>query len=352
MQLVNHLNQALTRAGALPARRRLRHPGRRGEDRRRVHGPDHGRPPLVGGPPPGGRGQGGRADPGGARHARDDHAPELLPPLREARRDDRYGQDGGEGVRRDLRPATSSRSRPTGRVARADQNDFIFKTKDAKFAAVVEDLAERHEKGQPVLVGTIDVETSEYLSQLMQRARHPAHRPEREGARARGRDHQGRGPAGRGHDRDEHGRPRRRHQARRGRARARRPLRARHRAARGAAHRQPAARPLGPPGRRRRDALLPLGPGPGRAPVRRRPDLQHHEPLQAAGRPADGGEDPLEPDRERPEARRGAELRDAQERPQVRRRSERPAPGDLRAAARRARGRSTSPRSSRAGSTR
>ena len=46
--------------------------------------------------------------------------------------------------------------------------------------------------------------------------RHPAQRPEREGARARGRDHQGRGPARRGHDRDEHGRPRRRHQARRG----------------------------------------------------------------------------------------------------------------------------------------
>ena len=45
---------------ALPARRRLRRPGRRGQDRRRVHRPDHGRPPLVGGPPPGGRGQGGR----------------------------------------------------------------------------------------------------------------------------------------------------------------------------------------------------------------------------------------------------------------------------------------------------
>ena len=48
-------------AGALPPRHRLRHPGRRGEDRRRVHRPDHGRPPLERGPPPGGRGQGGRA---------------------------------------------------------------------------------------------------------------------------------------------------------------------------------------------------------------------------------------------------------------------------------------------------
>src|SRR4029079_11595262 len=54
-------------------------------------------------------------------------------------------------------------------VARADENDFIFKTPEAKFAAVLEDLVERHETGQTVLVGTIAVETSEYLSQLLQR---------------------------------------------------------------------------------------------------------------------------------------------------------------------------------------
>src|ERR671928_580938 len=54
-------------------------------------------------------------------------------------------------------------------VARADKNDFIFKTKDAKFGAVVDDILERHENGQPVLVGTIDVETSEHLSQRLQR---------------------------------------------------------------------------------------------------------------------------------------------------------------------------------------
>ena len=54
-------------------------------------------------------------------------------------------------------------------VARDDQNDLIFKTKEAKFDAVVEDITERHEAGQPVLVGTIDVETSEYLSQTLQR---------------------------------------------------------------------------------------------------------------------------------------------------------------------------------------
>jgi len=54
-------------------------------------------------------------------------------------------------------------------VVREDRNDLIFRTKEAKFRAVVEDIAERHEKGQPVLVGTIAVETSEYLSELLKR---------------------------------------------------------------------------------------------------------------------------------------------------------------------------------------
>ena len=54
-------------------------------------------------------------------------------------------------------------------VARRDENDFIFKTQEGKFAAVIRDIKERHEKGQPVLVGTIAVETSEYLSELLKR---------------------------------------------------------------------------------------------------------------------------------------------------------------------------------------
>jgi preprotein translocase subunit SecA len=54
-------------------------------------------------------------------------------------------------------------------VARADENDFVFKTKEGKFAAVVKDIEERTRAGQPVLVGTIAVETSEYLSQLLTR---------------------------------------------------------------------------------------------------------------------------------------------------------------------------------------
>jgi preprotein translocase subunit SecA len=54
-------------------------------------------------------------------------------------------------------------------VVRDDKNDLIFKTIDAKFNAVVTDIKERNERGQPVLVGTIAVETSEYLSELLKR---------------------------------------------------------------------------------------------------------------------------------------------------------------------------------------
>src|SRR5207253_9236527 len=54
-------------------------------------------------------------------------------------------------------------------VARDDKNDLIFKTQMGKFEAVIRDIKERHEKGQPVLVGTIAVETSELLSELLKR---------------------------------------------------------------------------------------------------------------------------------------------------------------------------------------
>ena len=57
---------------------------------------------------------------------------------------------------------------PTHRpMVRVDQADLIYKTEDAKFDAVVEDIAERYETGQPVLVGTISVEKSEKLSRLL-----------------------------------------------------------------------------------------------------------------------------------------------------------------------------------------
>ncbi len=52
---------------------------------------------------------------------------------------------------------------------RKDHDDLIYKTQEAKFAAVAEDIAEHVEKRQPVLVGTTSVERSEYLSQLLTR---------------------------------------------------------------------------------------------------------------------------------------------------------------------------------------
>ena len=59
---------------------------------------------------------------------------------------------------------------PTNRpMVRADEPDVVYKTEEAKFDAVVEDIAEKHEAGQPVLVGTVSVEKSELLSQLLRK---------------------------------------------------------------------------------------------------------------------------------------------------------------------------------------
>ena len=59
---------------------------------------------------------------------------------------------------------------PTNKsMIRKDQSDLIYRTEEAKFIAVVEDLFARHEKGQPVLVGTTSVERSEYLSGLLKK---------------------------------------------------------------------------------------------------------------------------------------------------------------------------------------
>jgi preprotein translocase subunit SecA len=54
-------------------------------------------------------------------------------------------------------------------VIRDDRNDFIYRTKEAKYGAVIDDIKERHEEGQPILVGTISVEVSEHLSTLLER---------------------------------------------------------------------------------------------------------------------------------------------------------------------------------------
>ena len=59
---------------------------------------------------------------------------------------------------------------PTHRpMIREDKDDFVYSTKNAKYSAVVEDITERHQKGQPILVGTVSVEVSEHLSTMLKR---------------------------------------------------------------------------------------------------------------------------------------------------------------------------------------
>ena len=262
-------------------------------------------------------------------------------------------------------------------MVRMDQNDQIFKTKDGKWKAVLDEIVARHEKGQPILVGTVSVEVSEMISEALKRdgIKHavlnakPEH-AEREGeliaqAGRKGEVMIATNMAGRGVDiklggdpehlaiaelkkqgitHDERGLRRgaggedRRAGAAvqgrgRGSARARRALHLRHRAPRVAPHRQPAARPLRPPGRPRRVALLPLRRRRRDPPLRRRPDLQNPRPPRAGRRRrrrnAARGEDADQNRRERPEEGRGAELPDPQTRARVRRRDERAAPRRL-----------------------
>ena len=59
---------------------------------------------------------------------------------------------------------------PTNKpIARVDQNDIIYKNEAGKFRAVIADIRASHEKGQPVLVGTVSIENSEKISELLKR---------------------------------------------------------------------------------------------------------------------------------------------------------------------------------------
>jgi preprotein translocase subunit SecA len=63
---------------------------------------------------------------------------------------------------------TSSRYPPTSPI-RLDHHDVVYKTEDGKYRAVIEQIIECHEKGQPVLVGTISIEKSELLSKMLKK---------------------------------------------------------------------------------------------------------------------------------------------------------------------------------------
>jgi preprotein translocase subunit SecA len=265
---------------------------------------------------------------------------------------------------------------PTNRdPARIDEADVVYKSEQAKYDAVVEDIAEKHEAGQPVLVGTISVEKSEYLSQLLHKRGIPhevlnAKQHDREativaqaGARAPSpspptwpaaaptscsaatpstspptscaaaacrRSTTPRSTRRPGRTRSS-APPLGQERARGGR-RGRRALRPRHRAARVAPHRQPAARPLRPPGRPGPVPLLPLARRRPHAAVQRQRGRDDHGPLQHPGRRPDRVQDGQPRDPLGADPGRVAELRDPQERPEVRRGPQPPAHRHLRRA--------------------
>ena len=65
---------------------------------------------------------------------------------------------------------------PTNRpMIRADEQDLIYKNAEAKWEAVADDVAQRYEKGQPVLLGTVSVEKSEHLSRVLSKRGIPHH---------------------------------------------------------------------------------------------------------------------------------------------------------------------------------
>ena len=139
---------------------------------------------------------------------------------------------------------------PTNKeMLRLDEADLVFKSEEAKFNAVVDDIVERNELGQPMLVGTASVAKSELLSRLAGEAGRPAQRAQRQAALPGGRDRGPGRPARRRHGRHQHGRPRRRHHPRRQRGAAG-PARA---GRRGRRHRQRGGRGRAgeAPGRRR-----------------------------------------------------------------------------------------------------
>ena len=105
---------------------------------------------------------------------------------------------------------------PTHRpMVRQDHSDYVYLTAKDKFDAILEDINDCVKRGQPALVGTTSIETSEFLAELLQKEKSRARGAERQAARARGAHRRAGRPSRRRDDRDQHGRPRHGHRARR-----------------------------------------------------------------------------------------------------------------------------------------
>ena len=255
-------------------------------------------------------------------------------------------------------------------LRRDDQLDRVYKTTREKYEAAIKDIRECYERGQPVLVGTTSIENSEVIDELLNKEGLPhqvlnakQHAREAEIVAQAGRPKMitiATNMAGRGTDivlggnvekaveaveADEsldaaakqqkiaelRTQWQKDHEFVVG---AGRPAHHRHRAPRVAPHRQPAARPLGPPGR---PGLVALLPEPGRsadAHLRRRPRQGHHGAAEDARRRGHRSGHRHAQHRERAAQGRSAQLRHPQAVAGIRRRRQRPAQGDLPAAQR------------------
>ena len=207
-------------------------------------------------------------------------------------------------------------------MIRDDRLDQVYRTAKEKYEAIIDDIKDCYERGQPVLVGTTSIENSELLSGMLAKEKLPhqvlnakQHAREAEIVAQAGRPKMvtiATNMAGRGTDivlggnvekqvdivdADEKIPPRTTSSsastscARNGRRcttqviAGGRPAHHRHRAPRVAPHRQPAARPLRPPGRPGQLALLPVAGGSAAAHLRRRAHQPHHgEAEDARGR--------------------------------------------------------------------
>ena len=249
---------------------------------------------------------------------------------------------------------------------RKDRQDQVYKSAEEKYGAMLIDIRDCYERGQPVLVGTTSIENSELLSGILTKAKPAAQRPERQAARPRSGNHRPGRPSEDDHHRHQHGRPRYRHRPGRQRreadpvhrsqpdavatrTRPRRPQTLRdewqslhdHVVAPGGLHiigteRHESRRVdnqlrgrsgrQGDPGSSR--FYLSLDDAAA-AHLRRRPRARHHGPPEDAGRRADRGGHRVPFDRIGPAQGRSAQLRHPQAAAGIRRRRQRPAQGDL-----------------------
>ncbi|CAB4881496.1 unannotated protein [freshwater metagenome] len=200
----------------------LHRPRRRGHHRRRVHRSHPGGTPLQRGHAPGDRGQGEGGDQGREPDPRHDHSAELLPPVRQALRHDRYGRDRGRGAASDLRIGRHSDpdEPPDGprRQRRPDLQDGRSQVRRGGRRcrrAAREGPAGSHRHHERGTVG-VSVEA-------VHQARRRAQRAQCEVPRAGSDDHRRGRATGRGDGGDQHGRPWHRRRARRQPGHPRRP---------------------------------------------------------------------------------------------------------------------------------